>query len=143
MTVSVRMSVCLCMCVFVSEHTSRNTRWPWLGPASQVIGCEDRLRNDLYCVGWGVKLKPNQSSVLLWRCRDTLGTSGFIHDVMLAHKLRQLNVAAQLIKAQPTFSLGLGYKQRVGIPVAGQWTHTYGPTYRAPRSGHTRPQCAC
>jgi len=23
---------------------------------SQVIGCEDRLRNDLYCVGWGVKL---------------------------------------------------------------------------------------
>jgi len=23
---------------------------------SQVIGCEDPLRNDLYCVGWGVKL---------------------------------------------------------------------------------------
>ena len=23
---------------------------------SQVIGCEDRLRNDLYCVEWGVKL---------------------------------------------------------------------------------------
>jgi len=23
---------------------------------SQVIGCEDRLRNDLYYVGWGVKL---------------------------------------------------------------------------------------
>ena len=23
---------------------------------SQVIVCEDRLRNDLYCVGWGVKL---------------------------------------------------------------------------------------
>ena len=23
---------------------------------SQVIGCEDRRRNDLYCVGWGVKL---------------------------------------------------------------------------------------
>jgi len=23
---------------------------------SQVIGCEDRLRNDLLCVGWGVKL---------------------------------------------------------------------------------------
>jgi len=22
----------------------------------QVIGCEDRLRNDLYFVGWGVKL---------------------------------------------------------------------------------------
>ena len=28
---------------------------------SQVIGCEDRLRNDLYCVGWGVKLCSNQT----------------------------------------------------------------------------------
>jgi len=28
---------------------------------SQVIGCEDRLRNDLYCVGWGVKLYSIQS----------------------------------------------------------------------------------
>ena len=24
---------------------------------SRVIGCEDRLRNDLYCVRWGVKLR--------------------------------------------------------------------------------------
>jgi len=29
---------------------------------SQVIGCEDRLRNDVYCVGWGVKLYSIQSS---------------------------------------------------------------------------------
>ena len=28
---------------------------------SQVIGCEDRLRNDLYCVGCGVKLCSIQS----------------------------------------------------------------------------------
>ena len=27
---------------------------------SQVIGCEDRLRNDLYCVEWGVILYSNQ-----------------------------------------------------------------------------------
>jgi len=27
---------------------------------SQVIGCEDRLRNDLYCVEWGIKLYSNQ-----------------------------------------------------------------------------------
>jgi len=26
---------------------------------SQVIGCDDRLRNDLYCVEWGVKLYSN------------------------------------------------------------------------------------
>jgi len=31
---------------------------------SQVIGCEDRLRNDLYCVGCGVKLNSIQSSIL-------------------------------------------------------------------------------
>jgi len=29
---------------------------------SQVIGCEDRLRNDVYCVEWGVKLYSNQRS---------------------------------------------------------------------------------
>jgi len=27
-----------------------------------VIGCEDRLRNDLYYVGWGVKLYSVQSN---------------------------------------------------------------------------------
>ena len=34
---------------------------------SHVIGCEDRLRNDLYCVEWGVKLY----STLLY-CRPNL-----------------------------------------------------------------------
>jgi len=29
---------------------------------SQVIGCKDRLHNDLYCVEWGVKLYHNQPS---------------------------------------------------------------------------------
>ena len=31
---------------------------------SQLIGCEDRLRNDLYCVGWGIKLYSNQTKPL-------------------------------------------------------------------------------
>jgi len=31
---------------------------------SQVIGCEDRLRNDLYCVEWGVKLYSNSNSTV-------------------------------------------------------------------------------
>jgi len=44
-------------------------------------------------------------------------------DVILADKPRQVNVATQLMEAQPTCSLRLGYKRRVGIPVAGQWTH--------------------
>jgi len=33
---------------------------------SQVIGCEDRLRNDLYCVEWGIKLYSNQPTWLLY-----------------------------------------------------------------------------
>ena len=32
---------------------------------SQVIGCEARLQNDLYCVEWGVKLYSNQPMLLL------------------------------------------------------------------------------
>jgi len=31
---------------------------------SQVIGCEDHLRNDLYCVEWGVKLYSSQATTL-------------------------------------------------------------------------------
>ena len=29
-----------------------------------MIGCEDRLRNDLYCVEWGVK--PTKSSICVF-----------------------------------------------------------------------------
>ena len=32
---------------------------------SQVIGCEDRLRNDMYCVEWGIKLYSNQPAIHL------------------------------------------------------------------------------
>jgi len=34
---------------------------------SQVIGCEDRLQNDLYCVEWGVKLYFNQQKFVYSR----------------------------------------------------------------------------
>ena len=40
-------------------------------------------------------------------------------DVILVHKPRQVSVAAQLIEAEPTCSLGLGYKWCICIPVAG------------------------
>ena len=35
-----------------------------LSVISQVIGCEDRLRNDLYCVEWGVKLYSIQPCII-------------------------------------------------------------------------------
>jgi len=72
--------VCLCLCV--SDHISGNTR-----PV-----CTNFLVHVTYGCGW----------VLLWRRCDMLCTSGFMDDVILAHKLRQLNVAAKLIEAQPT-----------------------------------------
>ena len=42
---------------------------------SQVIGCEDRLRNDLYCVEWGVKLYSNQP--ILFSAFHILLTPGY------------------------------------------------------------------
>ena len=38
----------------------------------QVIGCEDRLRNDLYCVEWGVKLYSNQTCEFEWNKRRVI-----------------------------------------------------------------------
>ena len=46
--------VCVCVCCAFSGFVL-------FVSISQVIGCEDRLRNDLYCVGWGVKLYSNQT----------------------------------------------------------------------------------
>ena len=46
------MSVFSCTVLFVS--------------ISQVIGCEDRLRNDLYCVEWGVKLYSSQPGLSIY-----------------------------------------------------------------------------
>jgi len=43
-------------------------------------------------------------------------------------------MAAQLMEAQPTCSLGLGYEWHVGIPVVGKWTNSYWLTFRVPRS---------
>ena len=49
----------------------RGVDWLGLVSISQVIGCEDRLWNDLYCVEWGVKLYSNQPSTVVsiryWR----------------------------------------------------------------------------
>ena len=118
---SAYLSVCVCLCVH--HHVTRNTRLIF----TKCFVCV------AYCRG----------SVVLWRLCDTLCTSCFMDDVIFAHRPRQLSVAAQLMEAQPTGSLGPGYKWHVGIPVAGQSTHTHGPTFRAPMSGPAMPQWAC
>ena len=119
-----RVCVSPCVCVFVCP---RAYLWKYTSDLCQFFA----------------RVTYGRGSVLLRRRCNTLCSSGFMDDVILAHKPRQLNVTAQLMEAQPTCSLGLGYKWRVEIPVAGQWTHTHEPTFRAPRSGPTRPQWAC
>jgi len=42
---------------------------------SQVIGCEDRLRNDLYCVRWGVKLCSTIIAVFCYQWTKSLPAS--------------------------------------------------------------------
>jgi len=60
-----------------------------------VIGCEDRLRNYLYCVEWGLKLYSNQPTLHVTHGRgsvhsprrcDMLCTSGFIDVVTYSHR---------------------------------------------------------
>jgi len=82
------MSVCVsvCACSSVRDHVFRTTR------LHQIF----------------VHVTYARGSVLLWRRRDTLCTSGFMDDVIFVHKPRQLNVAARLMEAQPTCSLILG-----------------------------------
>jgi len=40
---------------------------------SQVIGCKDHLRNDLYFVEWGVKLYSNQAGTMFQAAVDDSG----------------------------------------------------------------------
>ena len=68
---AVRLVVCflwfvLCLCVHLCDLYSEFFPYCLFVNNSQVIGCEDRLRNDLYCVGWGVKLCSIQSLASLF-----------------------------------------------------------------------------
>jgi len=75
MIVSLSLSLSLSVCVFV------------------------RPRSELY-----VRSSPNfrayvtygRGSVLLWRRSDTLRISGFVYDIIFAHELRLLDIAARL-----------------------------------------------
>ena len=61
---------------------------------SQVIGCEDRLQNDLYCVEWGVKVYSNQTKagsklyyLVTWACgHEQLAQSHYADAPWLAVK---------------------------------------------------------
>ena len=80
MSVSVCLSVSMCVCVCLSAILSSELH---------VRSLPIFLRVRTY----------GRGSVLLWRRSDTLCTSGFMDDVMFAHKPRLLDVAAQLTRS--------------------------------------------
>jgi len=80
------MSVCLCVCVCVFA----------------IISSELHVRSSPIFV----HVIYGRGSVIRWRRSDALCTSGFMHDVIFAHKPRLLNVVAQL-KRSAHAALGL------------------------------------
>ena len=95
------MSLCFCVCVFVC-------------PRSRPIFSK------FLCMLPVAAFRYSSSGV-------TLCTSDYMDDVMLAHKPRLLDVAAQL-KRSAHAALGVAINCAV-MPVAGQRTH--GTTFRA------------
>jgi len=81
-SVSVYLSVCLCVCLSTIISSTLHVR------SSPIF----------------VHVTYGRGSVLFWRRIDTLCTSGFIDDVIFAHKPRLLDVAAQLKRSAHTAS---------------------------------------
>ena len=80
-SVSACLFVCVCVCLSVRDH---------------IFGITRPIFTNIY----------DRGSVLRWRRSDTLCTSGFMDDVIFAHKPRLLDVAAQL-KRSAHAALGL------------------------------------
>jgi len=99
-----RVCVCACVCMF-------------LCPRSYLRNYTSDL-NQIF-----LPVTYRRGSVLLWWRSDTLCASGFMDDVIFAHKPRLLYVRRRPAEAQCTRNLGLGYKLCALLPVAGQRTH--------------------
>ena len=110
-SIVMNVSVCLCLCVFVC-------------PRSYLRTIHVRSSRNFF-----VRVTYGRGSVLLWRRSDTLRTSGFTDDQPCRYDHKPCRYDCGHIckaagrrrsaEAQLTRSLGLGYKRRVGIPVAG------------------------
>jgi len=82
------MSVSVCVCVFVC-------------PRSYLRNYMSDLNQFFVHVTYG------RGSVLLWRRSDMLSTSGFMDDIIFAHKPRSPDVAALQLKRSAHAALGL------------------------------------
>ena len=94
---SIMMSVSVCVSVFVS-------------PRSYLWNYTSNL-----AINFFVHDNYGRGSVLVWWCSDMLYISGSMDDVIFAHKLKLLNIAAWLRQRGSHTALGWW----VGIPVAG------------------------
>jgi len=83
---SIVMSVSVCVCLSVRDH---------------IFGTTRPIFTKFF-----VRVTYRRGSVLFWRRSDNLCTSGYIDDVIFAHKPRLLDVAAQL-KRSAHAALGL------------------------------------
>jgi len=90
------MTVCVCVCVCVRACV----RVCVFVCPYRIFGTTRPIFTTFF-----VPVTYGRGSVLLWRRCDTLCTSAFMDHIILAHKPRQLNVAAQLTEAQPTYSM--------------------------------------
>jgi len=90
--ISVFLSVCLSVCLSVSLC---------LSVYDHIFGTSRPIFTKFFML-----VSYAGGSVLLWRRSDILCTSGFIYDVMFAHKPRLFDVAAQL-KRSAYAALGL------------------------------------
>ena len=92
MSVSVCVYVCLSVCLAVHDH---------------IFGTTRPIFTNLFAhVTYGL------GSVLFWRRSDMLCTSGFIYDIIFAHKPRLLDVAAQQKRsAHAALSLAINCRQ--------------------------------
>ena len=78
MSVSVCLCVCVCVCVCLSVR-------------DRISGTTRPIFTEFF-----MHVTYGRDSALLWRRSDMLPISGFVDDVIFAHKLRPLDVAARL-----------------------------------------------
>jgi len=77
MSVSVRLSVCVSVCVCLTA----------------IIYLRSSLELHVRFLSFFVRVTYGRGSVLLWRRNDTLCTFGFVDDVIFAHKPRLLSTS--------------------------------------------------
>ena len=92
-----------------------------------MIGCEDRIRNDLCCFEWGVKLYSNQPTPMAVRLAADLSPSAD------GSAVRTSLVADQLQAASVSIAYAAAPRSQRAIAYVGTDRRTDGSQYRLMR----------